>query len=492
MPIPPIRIRTRNAAPVRADGAFVLYWMIATRRVHDNFALQRAIELGHELGRPVLIFEPLRCGYRWVSARHHRFVLDGMEDNRSACDRAGVAYLPWVERSEGEGRGLLEHLASQACCVVTDAWPCFFLPRMVDAAADRLPVRLEDVDSNGLLPLALPGRDFTAAVHFRRFAQKCWLDRTPTFPDEDPLSAAPDGAIDVPSTLGDRWQVAPRGLLDGTDGAAFTSLPIPAEPGVTLLRGGTVEARRRLERFVAERLARYGDDRDHPTADATSGLSPWLHFGHVSAHEIFRAVTAAEGWTRDALADSARGSRTGWWGMGDNAEAFIDQVLTWRELGYGFAWHRPDEVDRFDALPGWALETLADHAEDERPYLYDAGTLERAETHDELWNAAQRQLVEEGVMHNYLRMLWGKKVLHWSASPREAFDLLMELNNRYAVDGRDPNSYSGIAWVFGRFDRAWGPERPIFGKVRYMTSDSTRRKLRVNDYLKRYGPDRLL
>lgn len=492
MPIPPIRIRTRNAAPVRADGAFVLYWMIATRRVHHNFALQRAVELAVELGRPVLVFEPLRVGYRWVSARMHRFVLDGMEDNRAACETAGVAYLPWVERSEGDGSGLLEHLAEQACCVVTDAWPCFFLPRMVSAAADRLPVRLEDVDSNGLLPLELPGRSFTAAVHYRRFMQKCWLGRTPTFPDASPLDDAPGGDLDVDALLGERWKRAPTGLLDGTDGEAFASLPIPAQPTVTLMRGGTAEARRRLDRFVGDRLTRYSDDRDHPTAEATSGLSPWLHFGHVSPWEIFEAVVEAESWSRDRLGDSARGSRSEWWGMSEDAEAFVDQVLTWRELGHGFAWHRPDAVDDYDSLPAWALETLSEHEGDERPQLYDAQTFERAETHDELWNAAQRQLVEEGVMHNYLRMLWGKKVLHWSASPREAFELLIELNNRYAVDGRDPNSYSGIAWVFGRFDRAWGPEREIFGKVRYMTSASTRRKLRVNDYLKRYGPDRLL
>ena len=160
--------------------------------------------------------------------------------------------------------------------------------------------------------------------------------------------------------------------------------------------------------------------------------------------------------------------------------------MTWRELGYGFCFHRPDYAD-FESLPDWARKTLADHEDDERPAVYDLRAFETASTHDEIWNAAQRELVARGRIHNYLRMLWGKKILHWSRSPREALAVMIELNNKYAIDGRDPNSYSGIFWVLGRFDRAWGPERPVFGKVRYMTSESTRRKLRLKGYLERWG-----
>jgi deoxyribodipyrimidine photo-lyase len=143
-----------------------------------------------------------------------------------------------------------------------------------------------------------------------------------------------------------------------------------------------------------------------------------------------------------------------------------------------------------DSLPDWALSTLRAHASDPRPVVYDRERLAAARTHDPLWNAAQRQLVEEGRIQNYLRMLWGKKVLEWSATPREAWDTLFELNNRYALDGRDPNSVSGISWTFGRFDRPWGPERPIFGTVRYMSSDNTAKKLSLDAYLRRWGRPR--
>ena len=164
----------------------------------------------------------------------------------------------------------------------------------------------------------------------------------------------------------------------------------------------------------------------------------------------------------------------------------MDEVVTWREVGQGFLWHVPN-ADEFDTLPSWALASLELHSADERPILYSVDELERAETHDPIWNAAQRQLVRSGRMHNYLRMLWGKKVLQWSRHPREAFATLLYLNDKYALDGRDPNSVSGVAWVFGRFDRAWGPERPIFGKVRYMTSESTARKLKLKRYLARWA-----
>ncbi|MFO0634824.1 MAG: hypothetical protein U0168_18430 [Nannocystaceae bacterium] len=165
--------------------------------------------------------------------------------------------------------------------------------------------------------------------------------------------------------------------------------------------------------------------------------------------------------------------------------------MTWRELGHNFAAHR-DDIDRYESLPSWAQATLAHHAGDPRPWCYELEALTQARTHDPLWNAAQTELVESGVMHNYLRMLWGKLVLQWSATPREALASLVELNNRWALDGRDPNSYSGILWIFGRYDRPWGPERPVFGTVRCMTSDSARRKLDLTRYLARWGAQRSL
>jgi len=465
-----------NGKPVRADGRYVLYWMIAARRTAYNFGLERAAEIARELSRPLLVLEALRCDYRWASDRIHAAILRGMEDNKARCAKAGVGYFPYVEPERGAGRGLLEALAKDACAVVTDDYPCFFLPDMVAAAARKLPVKLEAVDSNGLLPLRAAEQEFPTAYAFRRFLQKELPLHLPCMPAEDPLKGL--SGAEVPADVAKRW-APPGSSAEALAKADLSKLPIDhAVTPVTLPAPKNV-----LARFIGEKLAKYGA-RNEPEEDVTSGLSPYLHFGHISAHEVFLAVAEREKWRQPA--PHAHGRREGWWGMSAEAEAFLDQLVTWRELGFNMCARR-DGYDRFESLPDWALRTLEKHARDPREHTYTPEELAGARTHDPLWNAAQAQLVREGRIHNYLRMLWGKKILEWTATPREALATMIELNNRYALDGRDPNSYSGIFWCLGRYDRPWGPERPVFGTVRYMSSENTARKHRVKDYLRRYG-----
>jgi deoxyribodipyrimidine photo-lyase len=204
-------------------------------------------------------------------------------------------------------------------------------------------------------------------------------------------------------------------------------------------------------------------------------------------HHVFAEVARREKWTPDVLGKSIGGSKEGWWKMSPAAEAFLDELVTWRELAFNMAALRPDDYGSMDTLPAFAKATHAKHAKDPRPHLYSFEQLERAETHDELWNAVQRQMVRDGWFHNYLRMLWGKKILEWSPSADEALSRMERLMNKYSLDGRDPCSYSGYLWVLGRYDRAWGPERPIFGSVRYMSSDNTAKKISVKQYLKTYA-----
>jgi deoxyribodipyrimidine photo-lyase len=484
--VPAARVRPCNEAPVDRAGSFVLYWMIAARRARHNFGLQRAVERAAALGKPLVVLEALRAGYPWASDRIHRFVIDGMADNARAFRDGRVLYFPYVEPAPGAGAGLVEALAARAAVVVTDDFPCFFLPRMVRAAAARSPVLFEEVDGNGLYPMRAAGRVFTTAASFRRHLQKSLPEVLRDRPLADPLAGA---AIPPPRLLPDeillRWQSAAPALLAGKPGA-LAALPIDHTVGPTPARGGAAAAERALASFLDARLDRYAAERNHPDADAQSGLSPYLHFGHVSAHEVVWRVLDRAGWSPRRLAPKAHGSKEGWWNAGAAEDAFLDEIVTWREIGFNLCAHR-DDYDAWGSLPAFARGTLAKHARDPRPHLYALADLAAAATGDEVWNAAQRQLVREGRIHNYLRMLWGKSVLEWSRTPEEALAALIELNNRYALDGRDPNSYSGIFWVFGRYDRAWGPERPIFGKVRYMSSESTRRKLRMRAYLERYG-----
>ncbi|MEM7481983.1 MAG: deoxyribodipyrimidine photolyase [Acidobacteriota bacterium] len=485
--VPTLRLRAANDRPVREDGDFVLYWMIAYRRTTWNFAFDRAVDWAKALDKPVLVFEPLRSGYRWASDRIHRFVIDGMVANGARLAGSRVGYFPYLEPENGAGQGLFETLAERAAVVVTDDFPCFFLPRMVAAAADRLPVLLESVDGNGVLPMRATEKVFLRAVDFRRFLQKTLPAHLGDRPRQDPLTTRglPEWQGPLPEDITDRWP--PMDLGNPPDLADF---PIDHEVPPVSYSGGSEAAAELLDRFLEERLDRYQDGRRDVIDRATSELSPYLHFGHISVHEVFSALADREDWTPDDLAPKATGSRSGWWGMGENAESFLDELLTWREVGYNMACLKEDYT-AFDSLPAWAIETLEEHAGDDRPEVYTREEFEGAKTEDELWNAAQRELIRDGRIHNYLRMLWGKKILEWSATPRDALDVMIELNNKYALDGRNPNSYSGIFWCLGRYDRPWGPERPIFGKIRFMSTASTRRKLDADAYEREFGIGRL-
>lgn len=484
--LPASRLRQINAAPVNPAGRYVLYWMTAARRTSHNHALERAAWWARSLGRPLLVLEALGAGYEYASDRLHAFIMQGMADNLAACRRAGVVCLSYVEPQAGHGQGLVETLAAQASVVVTDHYPSFFLPRLTAAAGRKIGVKLEAVDSCGLVPLGSTGEVFASALAFRRFWQRRmagWLAETPA---ADPLSGLSElGQARLPEEIDRRWPAADPEDLARPE-LLTGRLPIDHGVAPAPVTGGPGAAGRRLADFAADGLRRYHTDAAHPDLEAVSGLSPYLHFGHLGAHQVFWAVAEREGWTPERLGEKCTGKRAGWWGMGPGAEAFLDQLVTWRELGFNFCDKRADQHS-YDSLPDWARATLDRHTADTRAYIYGPELLARARTHDELWNAAQRQLTRTGVMHNYLRMLWGKLILTWSATPAEALSTMVELNDRYSLDGRDPNSYSGICWVLGRYDRPW-PEREVFGKVRSMTSASTRKKLKLTRYLERFGP----
>lgn len=486
--VPKIRVRPGNRGSINVDGAYVLYWMTSFRRLGWNFSLQHAADLAMDLRRPLVILEILYVDYPYASARLHRFMLEGMAERSRELEGKGITHYPFVERAPGEGRGLLASLASRACCLVMDDFPSFISPGLAEEAGRTAEVRLELVDSNGLLPLAVTDRVFSAAYPFRRFLQKTLPDHFGQDPLPDPLAAPlpPVGSALEPEVLR-RWPMCPPSLLEGQE-AELQRLPLDLSVTPVGLEGGSEPARRLLADFAGEKLQAYHEDRNHPDRNVTSGLSPYLHFGNISTHEIFDAVRGREGWSPLRISGRPDGARAGWWGMSPGAEAFLDQLVTWRELGFNMA-SRQAGITRYESLPAWALETLAEHEKDPRPHQYAHQDFLAAETHDPLWNAAQRQLLEEGVIHNYLRMLWGKKILEWSRSSREALATMLDLNDRFALDGRDPNSYSGIFWCLGRYDRGW-PERPVYGKVRSMSSDRTRKKVELEDYLIRFGAER--
>ena len=480
MPGDPARVRLANDRPVAPGGEYVLYWTQIARRLGHNHALDHAIAEARRLDRPLVLYEGLRLDYPWASLRLHRFVLEGMQANAEAARRLGFTYWPWVERVPDEGRGLLARLAARACLVVTDDYPCFIVPAQTAALARRSPVAVVAVDTSSVVPLARLGPAVAAAAHLRprihRAFGEAWGHRAAARPRPPRATGAPPTPPFAPAELADLDELLATLPVDRS------VPPVPSTPG------GTPAARRRLTDFVARRLRGVAERRSHPAPPALahqSGLGPYLHFGHLSIEEVVGAVLESTGdWSPAVLDPHAVGRREGFYSRDADVNSFLDEAITWRDLGLHWHRSRSADTDRLEAaLPAWAQATLARHAADERSFTYSLEEWEAGRTHDPLWNAAQRELVATGTIHNYLRMLWGKKVVEWSESPEEAYRTLVQFNNKYALDGRDPNSYTGILWCFGLFDRPWAPERPVLGRVRYMSSENTARKFKLGPYL---------
>lgn len=479
------RVFLRNDAKPVTDGKYVLYWMQINRRMHYNYALDFAIEWANRLNKPLLIYEGLILDYPWASDRFHRFFMEGMAEHLDYASKFNISYFPLVEDQTGVEQNIRELLFRDACLVVSDEYPVFIMRQRNSLLPARLDIPYYTVDANGIIPMGLSRKAPYSAFIFRKTMQRHFIECYTRPPAADPLGNLLNKMkIDLPDECRVQMKAADQMIhhIDQT----LRTLPINHGIGPLSIQGTRLAGLDRLHSFLENALIRYGDEANHPDANATSKLSPWLHFGLISVWEVVHSVFEYQPpeWDLGNLT-YRNGTRLGFFGGHDSIQHFLDEIITWRETGFHFAQYCP-EYDRYETLPDWVRKTLEKHSSDPRDYLYRLDDFEKAETHDNIWNAAQRQLKEEGIIHNYLRMLWGKKILEWSANPRDALAIMIELNNRYAADGRDPNSYSGIFWVLGRFDRPW-QERNVLGKVRYMSSDNTVKKVRMKQYLKKFG-----
>jgi deoxyribodipyrimidine photo-lyase len=472
-----IRLRRANEAAVNPAGEYVLYWMQSYRRFDANHALNYALACAQHFQRPLVVYEGLKLDYPWASRRLHRFILEGMLDNRREAESLGLNYWPFVETPQNRGRGLLQTLGAKAALVVTDDFPCFIIPEQIESVAKKTETSVVAVDGNSIVPLALLGSPVSAAAHLRPRIHKTFADAWGN--RAGPRRRIPEIACKKIEPLFETWRVRD---LDRFLAALPLDATVPTVPGIV---GGASAAKARLAEFVRQRLPGYAESRSRPTAPNdghASGLSPYLHFGHISIEQVAEAVLGSD-WTTSTLENANRGKRDGYFTRNSDANSFLDEAITWRDVGMNWHWtRRRDTASLAAALPAWAVNSLGKHAEDKRPAVYTTEQFEIGRTHDPLWNAAQRELVATGTIQNYLRMLWGKKVLEWSQTPEEAYRTLVHLNNKYALDGRDPNSYTGILWCFGLFDRPWAPERDVYGVIRYMSSDNTAKKFKLAGY----------
>ena len=489
------RVRSCNKNPLNSDGKYILYWMIANRRFNHNAALEYAAEMAVQHNVPLLVLEEISTSHEFSNDRICTFMVQGMLENIRIFKDNNIRYIPWVETPLSGQKGKFHDLSQEAVMIITDDFPTYFPLKAVHHASKSINRRMIAVDSNGVFPMAWTDRAYPTAHGFRRFVHQRFVECMETWPQFHPIPKNQDlwmndELFEQLSTTWDvnvtpfewLWRVGENGSA-GREALSTINIDhsVPAVPNA---RGGRSTSVQMLHEFLANRLYRYADDRNAVSKPATSGLSPWLHFGHISTIEIVQQILESNNWDPETIQMPRKGSREGWWNLDRAVEGFLDQIITWRELGFNNAYHNP-EHNKYESLPNWAQTTLMEHANDER-VQYTFEQIKEADTHDEIWNAAQRQLIRDGIIHNYLRMLWGKRILEWAPSPQVAADWMIQLNDRYALDGRDPNSYTGIFWVLGRHDRAWGPERAIFGKIRYMSSANTRRKFDLKPYLQEF------
>ncbi|TVQ03807.1 MAG: hypothetical protein EA359_08485 [Balneolaceae bacterium] len=479
------RVFKRNNQEPNANGEYVLYWMQINRRFHYNFALEYAVGWANKINKPLLILEAFSCDYPWATARTHTFVMQGMEEHLEYATQQKLNYISFAEQETGQYEVLLKNLTSKASVLVTDEYPVFIMRKRNETYSQEMELPYITVDSNGLIPLGITEKDPYSAYLFRKTMQKNFVEAFTNPPKKNPLDDLKNrDSINLPGSFHENLPERKKGPANITK--FISGLKINHDVKPINWHGGRQAALGMLGQFIQNSLLEYDEKRNDPDEKKTSNLSPWLHFGKISVYEIISAALKhqPEGWDLDKITYN-NGSTDGFFNGNQSIDSFLDEVITWRETGFHFAHHRKD-YDKFESLPSWAQQTLNKHRDDKREWTYTYEQLENAQTHDEIWNAAQMQLRRDGIIHNYLRMLWGKKVIEWTPEPEIALRYLIELNNTYAIDGRDPNSYSGIFWCFGRFDRAW-QERPVTGKLRYMSSDNTRKKIKLKQYLNTYA-----
>ncbi len=447
MTVAETRIQVLNDREV-TPGDYVLYWMQQSQRAEHNPALELAIREANRLKLPVVVVFGLMDDYPEANQRHYRFLLEGLQDVGSALMRKGIRFV--VQRGVPPAVALA--LGSRAALIVCDVGYTRHQREWRRAVAADAGCRVLAVEGDVVVPVAVVSNKAEYAARTIRPRIQKHLDDYLTLPR--PLRPR-QPSLDL----------SLEGLdLDDIDGVlAGLKIDRSVPPVPMFFKGGTAEAKKRLRGFIRHRLALYDSHSNQPQTDDVSMMSPYLHFGQVSP--VYLALQV-----RDARA-----------GQGIDRAAYLEELIVRRELAINFVYYTAD-YDRFSCLPDWARKTLGEHVDDRRAHVYSRKELEAARTHDPYWNAAMREMRYTGFMHNYMRMYWGKKILEWTPDPEEAFDTTLAINNKYFLDGRDPNSYAGVAWVYGKHDRAWA-ERPVFGKIRYMAASGLERKCDIQAYV---------
>lgn len=469
-----------NGKTYHPDGEYVLYWMQSTHRLDENWALRAAIRTADRVNRPLVIHQGLDPTYPHASDRHHTFILQGARDTARHAEQLGLHYQFVLRRRRDDDRRLLDRLAARAYVVFTDLFPTAGVRERTERFAERVACRVLAIDSVCTVPSGVFEKPEFAARTIRPKIGKLLGQALEPVCDALPRVAATDALrASLRDTVAVGGGLAPLPIATMSDddiAREVAACEIDHTVPAVALRGGSVAAGERFAGFLQHGLVHYDEQRNEAgNGDGTSRLSPYLHYGMIASARVIRRARDAQGPAGATGAD---------------LEAFVQQVTTWRELAYNWCV-RTRNFDQLSALPAWVQRTMEEHARDPRPHLYDLEELEGAHTGDRLWNASQHELVSQGIIHNYPRMLWGKTMLLWTESYEQARSWMFHLNDKYALDGRDPNSVGGIMWCLGLWDRPWG-NKPVWGGIRPMVTHRAKMKFDVEGYIARVRGTRLI
>ncbi|MHC4790872.1 MAG: deoxyribodipyrimidine photo-lyase [Planctomycetota bacterium] len=439
------RIKPLNSKTVD-KGNYILYWMQAAQRAEYNHALEYAISKANQLKLPLVVVFGITDSYPEANLRHYHFMLEGLQDAKEALEKRHIKLV--VGHASPELAAVA--LAKNACCVVVDVGHTRIQRKWRQYAANNIKCLLEEVETNLIVPVTeVSDKENFSAGTLRPRINKRLPEYLVKIKHSKPLYSSLDMKFNS-FDINDIELALSELNVDRS--------VVPAKN----FKGGTAEAKRRLKDFIKNKLDHYADLRNDPCLNATSNMSPYLHFGQISPLYIALQVMESDSPGKDA---------------------YLEELIIRRELSYNFVYYN-QSYDKFECLPPWARNTLNFHARDKREYIYSLEEFENAKTHDHYWNAAQKEMVIRGKMHGYMRMYWGKKILEWTKSPRQGLKIALYLNNKYELDGRDPNGFAGVAWCFGKHDRAWS-ESKVFGKVRYMNAAGLKRKFDSDKYVEK-------
>jgi len=445
------RVKVINRRQFNTNGKYIIYWMSHSHRANFNHSLEFAIELSNQSGKPLLVYFPITDKYKHSNARYYKFMLDGILEAKKSVEERGIKFA--IEKVNDIKQRIIE-LSENAYALITDKAYLKYHRKLNKYIADRLEVPVYEIESDVCVPVEIASdKQEPYAFTFRKkiysLLDKYIVELKPREPKIKSVSF--DFGIEE-ITFNNSLEI-------------LNILNIDKSVSLSPFVGGYSQARKYLEEFIEKKLYRYKEFRSHPELDYQSNLSPYLHFGQISPIEVVLEVLSKYGKNDE------------------NVDSFFNELIVWRELARNFCYYNPN-YNQYEGIPDWAKETLEEHKNDKREYIYTIEEFENAKTHDEYWNSAQLELLKTGKMHNYMRMYWCKKLIEWTDDPKKAFDIACYLNDKYELDGRDPNGYAGISWCFGTHDRPW-QERKIFGKIRYMSASGLEAKFDIKKYVEK-------